>query len=299
MKPLDFQLAPPFAQGPVAVFPIVRTAPDASRYLLLDDALAEGLLEITEVSDEGHVPEVSVKNISTKPVLLLEGDVLVGAKQNRTLNATLVVPARSQMTVPVSCVEAGRWARASERFAASGRKVPRRVHASLKRSVMRSARTGAGYRSDQGAVWDRVDETLANACVESETRALDKAYADRAAELADLESKLPYPERATGLAVSMGGQIVGAEVFDSRQTCRRVWSRIVSSFSLDALLEAPEGEPPAPAAVLQWLEDAQTWEPAPALGSGDRYFAESDASTATLLVDEDELVHASYVAEVA
>lgn len=299
MKPLDFQLAPPVAQGPLAVFPIVRAAPDTSRYLLLDDALAQGLLEITEVGDEGHVPQVSVKNLGARPVLLLEGDVLVGAKQNRTLNATLVVPARSHMTVPVSCVEAGRWARASERFTASGRKVPRRVHASLKRSVMRSARTGAGYRSDQHEVWDRVDQTLAGTATESGTRALDDAYAHRAAELANLERKLPYPDRATGLAVSLGGQIVGAEVFDSKETCRRVWSRIVTSFSLDALLDAPEGEPPPPAAVLQWLETAQTWESAPALGSGDRYFAESDASTATLLVDEDELVHASYVAEVA
>lgn len=299
MKPPDFQLAPPIAQGPLAVFPIVAAAPDASRYHLLDDALAEGLLEITEVGDDGHVPEVSVKNKGARPVLLLEGDVLVGAKQNRTLNATLVVPARSHMTVPVSCVEAGRWARASERFTASGRKVPRRVHASLKRSVLRSARTGSGYRSNQSEVWDRVDQTLAGTATESGTRALDAAYLHRAAELADLEAKLPYPGRATGLAVSLGGQIVGAEVFDSEETCRRVWSRIVSSFSLDALLEAPEGDPPTPAAVQKWLRDARRWESAPPLGAGERYFTESDASTATLLIDEDALVHASYVAEVA
>lgn len=299
MKPFDFQLAPPAVKGRLTVFPITRAAPDTSRYRLLDDALAEGLLEITEVGDEGTVPEVWVKNAGPRPVLLLEGDVLVGAKQNRALNTTFIVPAHSQMKVPVSCVEAGRWRRASERFSLGGHKVPRRVHAALKRSVLRAARTGGGYRSDQAEVWDRVDEALACAAAESETRALDAAYACRAPALAELGDALPYPGGATGLAVSVGRQIVGAEVFDSEETCRRVWSRIVSSFSFDALLEALDGRRPTRPTVKKWLRDAGDWASAPPLGAGERFFAERDTSTATLLVEEDELVHASFVAEVA
>ena len=49
--------------------------------------------------------------------MLLDGEELVGVKQNRVLNTTVLVAARSQLTIPVSCVEQGRWQRRGERFA--------------------------------------------------------------------------------------------------------------------------------------------------------------------------------------
>jgi hypothetical protein len=299
MKPLDFHIAAPRVRGPLAVFPVLRTAPPASRYRLLDEALEEGLIEITEIDDEGAVPVLRVENGSADPILLLEGDLLGGAKQNRVLNATLIVPGRTRMTVPVSCIEMGRWERASERFSLTGHKVPRDVHAALKRSVVQSAREGDGFRSDQCEVWNRVDRTLTDHGVESDTRALDATFTGRAERLAEFEADLPYPEGAVGLVVSLGSHVVGAEVFDSAATCRRVWRRIVSSFSLDALLTRAHDRRPSRTAVLRWLESVGGWASAPRLGLGERFFAETDAVTATLLLDEDELVHASYVAEAA
>jgi hypothetical protein len=55
---------------------------------------------IEEVSEGGDVPTV----------LLLDGEELIGAKQNRVLNTTVLVAAHSRLTIPVSCVEQDRWA---------------------------------------------------------------------------------------------------------------------------------------------------------------------------------------------
>lgn len=40
-------------------------------------------VRITEVDDEGSVPELRVANLGDLPLLLLDGEQLVGAKQNR------------------------------------------------------------------------------------------------------------------------------------------------------------------------------------------------------------------------
>ena len=60
-------------------------------------------------TEDGEVPNLSVTNSSDRPILIPEGEILVGAKQNRVVNVTVLVAARSTFKVPVSCVEQGRW----------------------------------------------------------------------------------------------------------------------------------------------------------------------------------------------
>lgn len=55
-------------------------------YLLLEEALEEGKLKVNEVSAEGTVNTISVENQAEQPILILEGEELLGAKQNRIIN---------------------------------------------------------------------------------------------------------------------------------------------------------------------------------------------------------------------
>jgi hypothetical protein len=50
---------------------------------------------------------------------VLDSEELVGAKQNRVLNLSILVPAHSTTVVPVSCVEAGRCQHRSQGFASA------------------------------------------------------------------------------------------------------------------------------------------------------------------------------------
>jgi hypothetical protein len=86
-------------------------------YIVLDDAIASKEFEISEVSEAGSVPELRVVNRGARPVLIVDGEELLGAKQNRVVNLTILVPAHAEMTIPVSCVEAGRWREQTHRQA--------------------------------------------------------------------------------------------------------------------------------------------------------------------------------------
>jgi hypothetical protein len=90
-------------------------------YLTLDEALAGGSVQITEVNDAGQVSALKVVVNGTLPVLLLDGEELVGAKQNRVVNLTIMAPPQRTTVIPVSCVESGRWHHVSHGFASAPR----------------------------------------------------------------------------------------------------------------------------------------------------------------------------------
>jgi hypothetical protein len=52
---------------------------------VLDEALAIGRFQITEVSQNGIVPRLLAINDTARTVFLLDGEELIGAKQNRVL----------------------------------------------------------------------------------------------------------------------------------------------------------------------------------------------------------------------
>ena len=85
------------------------------------DALALGTVQIGETSEAGRVPELRVLNHGDRAVFLLDGEELIGAKQNRVLNLSILVPPHSESTIPVSCVESGRWSRRSAHFGSAPR----------------------------------------------------------------------------------------------------------------------------------------------------------------------------------
>ena len=67
--------------------------PSGPRVTTLVEALRAGLAEVTEVDEQGRVSELLVKNNGGLPLLILDGEELVGAKQNRILNTSILVQA--------------------------------------------------------------------------------------------------------------------------------------------------------------------------------------------------------------
>ena len=65
--------------------------------------------------------EIAFENGSSEKVLLVNGDELVGAKQNRILNLTMLVGSGQKLVIPVSCVELGRCSYRSGEFRSARR----------------------------------------------------------------------------------------------------------------------------------------------------------------------------------
>src|SRR3990172_9050720 len=139
------QLGEPVTHRGAVVAPLFpRLAPRAA-YVTLDEALERGF-RIREVSESGSVPELIAQNPTDADVLLYDGEELVGAKQNRILNVTVLVAAESMLTIPVSCVEQGRWSYRSDAFAPA----PHAAYPELRRR--KAARREAGRRRGGGGL---------------------------------------------------------------------------------------------------------------------------------------------------
>jgi hypothetical protein len=54
------------------------------------------------------VPDLAVESKGNVRLLFIEGEELVGAKQNRILNTSVLIAAHTKPKIPVSCVEQGR-----------------------------------------------------------------------------------------------------------------------------------------------------------------------------------------------
>jgi hypothetical protein len=132
---------------------------------------------------------------------------VLGAQQNRTFDVSVLVAPRSDLRVPASCVEAGRWdsARQAETFAPG----PQAAYPALRRIKNRQAREAASVgleaRADQGAVWADVAARSAALDVDSETGAMHDVFEGRREGLLALTSRVGLHPDPVGAHVAIGG----------------------------------------------------------------------------------------------
>jgi hypothetical protein len=294
----EARVGDPVRNEALAVFPLFCEGTTAVDYLLSEEALAGGSVKIEEIGEAGSVPNLLVDNQAEAPVLFLEGEELRGAKQNRVLNTSVLVAARSKTTIPVSCVEQGRWRYKSRYFASGGSHGSSKLRHILKKSVSRSAREGHGHVSDQGEVWKEVERQMSALGSHSPTAAMADTYDAYQTRQAEFRERLQYAEGASGLAVAISGKVVSVDLFDKPATCRKVWDRLLSGLVMDALEAGPDAGQADAADVqglLMVLRQAP-WQKAPAVGAGEEFRAELEADRhASALTLSGTVVHGSLV----
>src|SRR5512143_4172647 len=122
----------------ITILPIIAPADGTFQYRTLGEALATWDIAITEVSAAGSVPDLMVVNRANRPVLLIDGEELAGAKQNRVLNTSILIKEVSETKIPVSCTEQGRWSYSSRVFSESGNVMAYKSRSKKTRSVHQS-----------------------------------------------------------------------------------------------------------------------------------------------------------------
>lgn len=90
--------------GGVTVFPVWHEAPEVKNYSWRPSSLRVG-----EVEQGARVDTLSVTNTSSRPHVIIEGDIFEGGWQTRTAATTMVLGRGETVEVPVLCVEQGRW----------------------------------------------------------------------------------------------------------------------------------------------------------------------------------------------
>jgi hypothetical protein len=223
------------AHAGMTVFPIFAssTAVPTLRYRTLEQAIGEGAVEVVEQAS-ATVPELTLRNKSAVMIFVLDGEEVIGGRQNRIVNASFLIAANSTVTLPVTCVEHGRWHDVSRVFS-SGESMPHAMRLAKHRQVSASLARMSRPIADQGATWDAIAEKQTTTGTRSATGALHDIYQSQQERLSAWEQTFPYVAGAVGFIIGLGGQITGADLFDQPETAEALWPKLRRSYALDAL----------------------------------------------------------------
>lgn len=258
----SWRVLEPITRRNLTIYPVVSNLRvDASEFLTLDDGLASGSVKIgergqmentlyrrrdsrptqpwrerTQDSGGASVNELVLVNESSRPLVLLAGEVVSGGKQNRIIGADMVVPPKSDpLPLTVFCVEHGRWTAGGGEFG-SARAM---AHPSVRREAQMS--------KSQSGVWDSVAQSSAAVGAASPTssyvdvlnspkarRDLDEATSSIEAEY-ERELRQQMRDRgAVGVVVAIDGELVWTDVFPSPDLFRKYWPKLLRSYVMEA-----------------------------------------------------------------
>lgn len=279
--------------GPLTIAPLFGGAV-AKEYVLGQHAFADGTLKVGELHG-GTVPELEAFNHGTLPVLLLDGEHLKGARQDRVLNASILLPAQKRTVLPVSCVEQGRWHYEDETSFAPAEGIS---YARLRRTSAQhrnvSAMRGEGRRVDQGAVWEDVADKHREIGVQaSPTGAMQDAFSTHAGELDGIVAGVGGARPGqTGAIAIVGGHVAALDAFDRPETFSSIWPRLVRGYALEALGQPIVAAQAGPA-IASFLRDALSAPlvEAPGVGLGTDVVVTSEEIVGNALTWAEGVVH--------
>jgi hypothetical protein len=255
-------LLAPIQVESLTLTPIVTTAQIATgatggkevQMIVLDEAMASGKVKISE-HDRESVNNLTLINSSEQPVFVLAGEVIIGGKQDRIIGANTVIPAKTTLSVPVFCVEHGRWDNSSRVFSTANAL----AHGRLR---------GKASFEAQGEVWKEVAETNAKRKTVNATdtyRTVAKQQSD--GTLKDWQqkvdaalAKVPAADRARmiGYVIALNGQVATVDMFQSPALFKKLEPKLLRSYVTEAVSvpAQKDARPPTPAAVKTFMADA-------------------------------------------
>jgi hypothetical protein len=259
----EYKVLPPITRGNLSLFPIVGgTEANTSAFLTLDEGLRSGAVIVTEAgavqglvrpgvgfrpASGGEVNRLVLVNNSSRPLLLLAGEIVTGGKQDRVIGVDRIVPPKSEpIDLSVFCVEPGRWVASSERFSSMGSAM-----------AQPSVRNPAMAARDQAQVWSNVAEARAGMAMAAPPAAnvingttsyakavqnpeVEQRVSSVAADYSGLFGEL-RKTGAKGVVVSINGQITWADVFASTDLLEKYWQKLIRSYAAESLTRTHGG----------------------------------------------------------
>jgi hypothetical protein len=262
----------PIRHGNLTVFPVAAARSyDTEEFLTLDEGLRSGEVIVTEsgglqplrrrlqppTPPGAQVNQLVLINNSTRPLILLAGEIVTGGKQDRVIGKDRIVPAESDpLNLGVFCVEPGRWTGSSDRFGVgaggtSAGALPAPMAAP-------NVRAKAMAEKDQQQVWSEVAKTRTamaeSVTVEGAAQAINgtSSYArvmDNRAVKQRVDSVAEPIQRnyqsliqqlrdqhAVGVVVAVNGRMVWADIFASTNLLEKYWPKLVRSYAAEAVV---------------------------------------------------------------
>jgi hypothetical protein len=290
------RLDEPQVLAPYTLYPLLLDAPGpAPKLLLTHQAIEAGLLEVLEQGN-GVVQELLAWNKGADPVVILEGDTLVGCKQNRVVARSVVLGGGVKLPIPVGCMEQGRWGWRTRHFSSGAM----RMSPAMRSATSAEIRTAKRRRSarvalDQSRLWANVSCSLSSESISSPSddyHALLEAKEREARERLDAVSTRPGQ---VGMLFASEGVFLGLELAGHPDTWKALAPRTLPSYLIDRDWLAGKAAKPAEshADASLWLERLKKapLDVAPGLGLGEEVDVEDAALGGSGLWFGGDIVH--------
>lgn len=217
----------------LSIVQFATTQQNTFDYISGPKAISKELIEVREVSMSGSVNNLELVNLSDKFVFFMDGDILVGAKQNRVLNTSVLVAPNSKLNLPVSCVEQGRWRSVSSKFRPSDYISPDIIRAKKLKAVTGNLKKGRGHFADQSEVWDSVNEFSAMLDSYSPSFDLFEIIDKKKDKFEDFINNFPIDNRANGLAIFTDTLPLSIDLFNRTDIYQEYYPKRLRSSAME------------------------------------------------------------------
>lgn len=207
--------------GNTGLVQIVAMPESTVRVMPAGPEIKNGRLTISEVNSSGEVGKLAAVNSTGSYLLLTDADVLLGAKQNRIINKSMLLAPNSKTIIDVSCIERLRWNYTSKDFSNPNTAADHNLRKDKMASMLQadSDSPGASYRT-QSKVWEHIKFSLTEEHFNAETESYHEHASFRLLSKANELPECEAREGCNGLAVVVDGKVKCIDLFGTSELYR-------------------------------------------------------------------------------
>ena len=220
------EIAQPVFLRNLLIHPISGPSENGIEISSLEDILSDSGGEFNEL-EPPDINRISFFNNADSPVLMLDGEEVIGSLQNRILAGSTMVMPRAKTEIPVICAEEGRWESIGS-FGTGYCSYP----------TIRAILSRRGKKSNglQKKIWNEIERKLTVTKTLSTTSSMHDIYNSLDDEvmryLEDFQGLGPDTMGFIGIA---GRRILGCDMFLNNTVYRRFEKKLMRSYALDAI----------------------------------------------------------------
>jgi hypothetical protein len=262
-----YELSGPYTHKNFSIYIIYGAAKkNGAKIMTLQEALAAKIAVVHETED---VNRLQITNRSNEyDIFIMSGDIVKGGKQDRTVQYTCIIPAKTKrMDINSFCVEQGRWEKRGKEDSSSFKSSDNMIASKeLKMSVRKEQSQGKVWTSVekmQKKLGDNLGEEVKS--VESES-SLQLTLENKRLKMSEEEyyrrlgPVVLKKKDAVGFVFVINGSINSAEVFVTSDLFRRVWGKCVRAGIQEAISVYQDNarfDNPAPSEIRSFLKNAE------------------------------------------
>ncbi len=210
----------------LTIYPIAGKNKNGFEAINIEEALKKKIADISEL-DEPQIDNLEIENQGRTPLLMLDGEEVIGSLQNRIIACSTLIPERTRERVAVFCAEEGRWNEIGG-FKTGFCSYPK-IRAIL--SQKSHKRTDLQHR-----VWNEIKRKLTTTRVSSATSSMHEIYTTLNNEIERyIEDFKGLDDNIIGFIGCAKNHILSCDIFLNPKIYKRFEPKLLRAYALDAI----------------------------------------------------------------